>query len=38
MTLGTFSVKNGVLINILMVSLLVMGFFSLLLLHCMINI
>ena len=29
MTLGTFSVKNGVLINILMVSLLVMGFFSL---------
>jgi multidrug efflux pump subunit AcrB len=29
MTLGTFSVKNGVLINILMVTLLVLGFFSL---------
>lgn len=29
MTLGSFSVKNGVLINILMVTLLTMGFFSL---------
>ena len=29
MTIGTFSVKNGVLINILMVTLLILGFFSL---------
>jgi len=29
MTLGTFSVRNGVLINILMISLLILGFFSL---------
>ena len=29
MTIGNFSVKNGVLINILMVTLLVLGFFSL---------
>ncbi len=29
MTLGRFSVKNGVLINILMVTILVLGFFSL---------